>query len=170
MGHVSHNALKSHGPSALQGLDLSGAGMAISTLCHGCKTGKSTHKPFPSSPKKATQILELVHSDSVGPIQTKSLQGSYYTATFIDDYSSHAVIYFLKTKDQFLDAFKKYINWATKQSPNKLCILWSDRGGEYTGAKVQAFMNEKGIDHQSMMLGTPQQNGKAKQFKLHNHG
>ena len=69
-------------------------------------------------------------------MQTKSLQGSYYTATFIDDYSSHAVVYFLKTKDQFLDAFKKYINWDTTQSSNKFHVLWSDRGGEYTGAKV----------------------------------
>ena len=102
MGHMSHDALKSHSPLALQGLDLSGADMAISTLCHGCETGKSTHKPFPSSSKKATQILELVHLDLAGPMQTKSLQGSYYTATFIDDYSSHAVIYFLKKKDQFL--------------------------------------------------------------------
>ena len=113
MGHMSHDALKSHSPSALQGLNLSGADMAIPTLCHGCKTGKSTCKPFPSSSKKATQILELVHLDLAGPMQTKSLQGSYYTATFIDDSSCHAVIYFLKIKDQFLDAFKKYINWVT---------------------------------------------------------
>ena len=97
-------------------------------------------------------------------MQTKSLQGSYYTATFIDNYSSHAVIYFLKTKDQFLDAFKKYINWATTQSSKKFCVLQSDRGGRYTGAKVWAFMNEKGIEHQFTMLGTPQQNGKAEQF------
>jgi hypothetical protein len=69
-------------------------------------------------------------------MQTKSLQGSLYTATFVDDYSSLAVIYFLKTKDQFLDALKKYINWATIQTPNKICVLRSDRGGEYTGAKV----------------------------------
>ena len=88
-------------------------------------------------------------------MQTKSLQGSYYTATFIDDYSSHIIVYFLKTKDQFLDTFKKYINWATTQSPNKFCILQSDRGGEYTGAKIQAFMNEKGIEHQFMMLVHP---------------
>ena len=135
MGHMSHDTLKSHGPLALQGLDLSGADMAIPTLCHGCNTGKSTHKPFPSSSKKATQILELVHLDLAGPMQTKS-QGSYYTATFIDDYSGHAVIYFLKTKDQFLDTFKKYINWATTQSPYKFHILQSDRGGKYTGAKV----------------------------------
>ena len=69
-------------------------------------------------------------------MQTKSLQGSYYTATFIDDYSSHAVIYFLKTKDQFLDTFKKYINWAITQRSSKFWVLWSDKGGKYTGAKV----------------------------------
>ena len=73
MGHMSHDALKSHSPSALQGLDLSSADMAIPTSCHGCETGKSTCKPFPSSSKKATQILELVHSDLAGPMQTKSL-------------------------------------------------------------------------------------------------
>ena len=136
MGHMSHDTLKSHSPLALQGLDISGADMAIPTLCYGCKTGKLTHKPFPSSFKKATQILKLVHSNLAGPMQTKSLQGFYYTATFMDDYSSHAVVYFLKTKDQFLDTFKKYINWATTQSPNKFGILWFDRGGKYTGAKV----------------------------------
>ena len=136
MGHMSHDALKSHGPLALQGLHLSGSDMAIPTLSHGCKTGKSTCKPFPSSSKKATQILELVHSDLAGPMQTKSLQGSYHTAIFIDDFSSHIVIYFLKTKDQFLDAFKKYINQATTQSSNKFHFLQSDRGGKYTGAKV----------------------------------
>ena len=92
MGHMSHDALKHYSPLALQGLDLSGSDMAIPTLCHGCKTGKSTCKPFPSSSRKVTQILELVHSDLAGSMQTKSLQGSYYTATFIDDYSSYAVL------------------------------------------------------------------------------
>jgi hypothetical protein len=136
MGHMSHNALKDHGPKALQGLDLSASDLAIPTLCHGCETGKSTCKPFPSSSKKATQILSVIHSDLAGPMQTKSLQGSFYTATFIDNYSSLTVVYFLKTKDQFLDTLKKYINWATTQTPNKIHVLWSDRGGEYTGAKV----------------------------------
>ena len=51
IGHMSHDTLKSHSPSALQGLDLSGSDMAIPTLCHSCKTGKSTHKPFPSLKK-----------------------------------------------------------------------------------------------------------------------
>ena len=92
--------------------------------------------PFLPPLKKLHKKLELIHLDLAGPMQNKSLQSSYYTATFIDDYSSHAVIYFLKTKDQFLDAFKKFINWATTQSPNKFHILQSDRGGKYTGAKV----------------------------------
>jgi hypothetical protein len=60
MGHMSHIALKDHGPKALQGLDLSGSDLAIPTLCHGCETGKSTCKPFPPSSKKVTQILSVI--------------------------------------------------------------------------------------------------------------
>ncbi len=57
------------------------------TVCHGCKAGKSTHKPFPGSAKTTRRILEVVHSDLAGPMQVKSIQGLLYTATFVDDYS-----------------------------------------------------------------------------------
>jgi hypothetical protein len=101
MGHMSYDALKSHGPSAVTGLDLDASTMAIPTTCHGCKAGKSTRKPFPGSAKTTSRILEVVHSDLAGPMQVKSIQGSLYTATFIDDYSRHAVVYCLRSKDQF---------------------------------------------------------------------
>jgi hypothetical protein len=87
MGHMSHAALKSYGPSALTGMDLDSSTTAPSVCC-GCKIGKSTRKPFSvSSTKRTSAILEVMHSDLAGPMQTKSLQGSYYTATFIDDHS-----------------------------------------------------------------------------------
>ena len=102
MGHISYGALKSYGPSAIIGMDLDSSTMAPS-VCHRCKVGKSTCQPFSaSSSKRTSQILEVVHSDLAGPMQTKSIQGSYYTATFIDDHSNHAVVYFLKSKDQFI--------------------------------------------------------------------
>ena len=99
MGHMSHLALKTHGPKAVTGLDLDASTMTIPTTCHGCKTGKSTHKPFPGSAKNTSRILEVVHSDLAGPMQVKSIQGSLYTATFVDDYSHHAVVYCLRSKD-----------------------------------------------------------------------
>ena len=112
MGHMSYSALKLHGPSALKGMDLSGSNLAVPMVCHGCETGKSTRQPFSSAQDKSTQILDIVHSDLAGPMQTNSLQGSSYFATFIDDYSRHAVVYYLRTKDQYVQALKKFLAWA----------------------------------------------------------
>jgi hypothetical protein len=131
MGHMSHAALKSYGPSALTGMDLDSSTTAPS-VCGGCEVGKSTHKPFSaSSTKRTSAILEVVHSDLAGPMQTKLLQGSYYTATFIDDHSKLAVVYFIASKDQFAKVFNMFLSWAETQTTLKLKALHSDRGGEY---------------------------------------
>jgi len=79
MGHMSYSALRVHGPKALKGLDINESTMAP-PLCHRCELGKSTCQPFPGSAKKAHRILEIIHSDLAGPMQSDLLQGSKYTA------------------------------------------------------------------------------------------
>jgi transposase InsO family protein len=162
MGHMSHAALKAHGPSAIKGMDLGSSTMDKPTVCHGCELGKSTRKPFPGSAKTTSRILEIVHSDLAGPMQTASIQGSSYIATFVDDHSRHTVVYFLKTKDQFVAALQKFLSWAETQTSDKLRALHSDRGGEYMAANVKDILSQRGIEHRLTMPGTPQQNGKAK--------
>jgi hypothetical protein len=162
MGHMSYDALEKHGPKALKGMILDRSDRETPSVCAGCKIGKSTQKPFPRSSKKSDQILKIVHSDLAGPMQTKSLQGSQYIATFIDDHSRHVVIYYLKSKDQFVGALRKFLSWVETQTTKKLCTLRSDRGGEYTSAEVKEILDNKGIQHHLTMPGTPQQNGKAK--------
>ena len=164
MGHMSHAALERYGPDALKGINLDKSVKEIPSICAGCETGKSTRKSFPGSTKKTDQILQIVHSDLAGPMQTKSLQGSHYIATFIDDHSRHMVIYYLKTKDQFVGALRKFLAWAETQTSKQMHALHSDRGGEYLSASVKEILTEKGIEHHLTMPGTPQQNGKAERF------
>jgi len=164
MGHMSHAALKAHGPFAIKGMDLGSSTMDIPTICYGCELGKSTHKPFPDSVKKTSRILEIVHSDLASPMQTKSIQGSSYIATFVNDHSCHTVVYFLKSKDQFSAALQKFLSWAETQTSEKLHTLHSDRGGEYMAANVKDILSQRGIEHQLTMPGTPQQNGKVERF------
>ena len=38
-----------------------------------------------------------MHSNLAGLMQVQSIQGMLYIATFIDDYSRHGVVYFLKS-------------------------------------------------------------------------
>ncbi len=83
---------------------------------------------------------------------------------FIDDHSRHAVVYFLHTKDQFVQALKTFLAWGETQTSDKLRMLHSDRGGEYMADSVTKILNEKGIEHHLTMPGSPQQNGKAERF------
>src|SRR5229473_1815296 len=161
MGHMSYAALKAHGPSAVKGMDFGSSTMDIPTICHGCELGKSTRKPFPGSTKTMSRILEIVHSDLAGPMQTKSIQGSSYIAIFVDDHSRHTVIYFLKTKNQFAAALQKFLSWAETQTSDKLHALHSDRGGKYMAANVKDILSQRGIEHHLTMPGSLHQNGKG---------
>jgi len=160
MGHISHSALKAHGPKVLKGLDIDNTTSAP-TICHGCELGKSTCQPFPRSTKKSSRILEIIHSDLAGPMQSKSIQGSEYTATFIDDYSRHAVVYYLRSKDQFVITLNKFLSWAETQTSEKMRALHSDCGGEYIAGYIKDILVQRGIEHHLTMPNSPQQNGKA---------
>jgi hypothetical protein len=68
-------------------------------LCEGCILGKHYKLPFVKGQSlRATQLLELVHTDLCGPMDTSSLVGSMYFLLFIDDFSRMNWVYFLQTK------------------------------------------------------------------------
>jgi len=54
--------------------------------CENCVYGKKNQVSFPSSGKKAKQILELVHIDVFGPVKIPSLGKFVYYVSFIDDF------------------------------------------------------------------------------------
>ena len=166
MGHMSPRALTRHS-DAVKGLSLdpqSDQSDHDISLCPGCELGKHTRLPFKASAKRSDEILQIVHSDLAGPMQLRSIQGALYIATFIDDYSRYGMVYFLKSKDQCVAAFKKYLAWAETQTSKKLLALHSDRGGEYLSREVRSLLDERGIEHRLTMPGSPQQNGIAERW------
>ena len=56
-------------------------------VCRGCALGKNIKKPFPSSENRSKDILDLIQSNVCGPMPVKSLGGSLYYVTLIDDFS-----------------------------------------------------------------------------------
>ena len=97
-------------------------------------------------------------------MQVQSIQGVQYIVTFIDDYSRHGVVYFVKSKDQCSAAFKKFLAWAENQTSERMLVLHSDHRGEYIARALQTLLTEKGIEHRLMMPGSPQQNGLAERW------
>ena len=58
----------------------------IQLNCDGCALGKMHREQFPMHDRrKETDILELVHTDVCGPMQTRSLGGAYYFLLFTND-------------------------------------------------------------------------------------
>lgn len=63
--------------------------------CEGCILGKQHRDSFQiGKSRRATQQLELVHSDICGPIETVSHGHSRYFNTFLNDYSRKTWVYF----------------------------------------------------------------------------
>ena len=127
--------------------------------CEACQYGKQTKLPFKQASWRATERLQLIHTDLAGPQRTASLKESKYYIIFIDDFSRMCWIYFLKSKSEVAGVFWKFKQWIEKQSGCMIQALRSDNGKEYTSEQFNMYCEEAGIEHQLTAPYTPEQNG-----------
>lgn len=132
--------------------------------CVTCAEGKHSRPPFEKSISHTSEILELVHSDVMGPMETKTVSGARFILTFVDDFSGMVFVRFLKEKSEVFNSFTQFIKLVENQTGRKIKKLRSDNGTEYTSNKMMSFMQENGILHQKTAPYTPQQNGKAERM------
>lgn len=64
--------------------------------CKACVCGKMVQSPSTSSFTQAKHVLDVVHSDLMGPISPPTISGNHYILTFIDNCSRKNHIYLLK--------------------------------------------------------------------------
>ncbi len=99
-------------------------------FCGGCVARKQHKISFSQGNNSRTKAtLQLIHSNICGPMETKSLNGSMYFATFIDHYSKFITVYFLKKKIDVFSMFqscKAFIEIQTRMKSNvwDLTIDW----------------------------------------------
>ncbi|KAK9165893.1 hypothetical protein Scep_001084 [Stephania cephalantha] len=131
-------------------------------FCEGCISGEQHRRTFASNtPRRAKSLLQLVHSDVYGPMQTASLGGSKYFMTFIDDCSRMIWVYTLKNKSDAFSCFQKFKATVEKQSGRYIKTLRTDGGSEYTSSTFSKFCDRHGIKHEIMPPQTTQHNGVA---------
>lgn len=82
-----------------------------------------------------------------------------YILTFIDDASSMVWVYYLKTKSEVFDTFRRFKQLIENQSGCKIKKLRTYRGTEYLSGEFTKFLEEKGIERQLTAAYSPQQNG-----------
>ena len=134
-------------------------------FCEPCIDGKHHQQPFPKTGgERSTELLGIVHSDVCGKIETKSLGGTEYFVTFIDDQSRYVWTYVLKHKSE---VFKKFTEWKAmveRSSGMKLKKFRTDNGGEYTSNEFEEYLKKDGVKHETSVPKTPQQNGVAERL------
>ncbi len=96
--------------------------------------GKQHKIPFPkASQGNSTKILELIHSNVCGPMQTTSFGGAKYFTIFINDFSR---FYHLKYKLENFMKFEEYKTSVEKQTEQMIKILCMSNGGEYDSLEL----------------------------------
>ena len=130
-------------------------------VCPGCVYGKMARKPFPSvlASSRATQPLEIVHSDLAGPIDPKSLEGALYLLIYTDNFTRYKVGYLLKRKSEAFDRFQEYKALVEKQQCKVIRKLRTDGEGEYMSNEFCHLLQQERLEIQRTTSYTPQSNG-----------
>ena len=139
-------------------------------ICTNCIKGKQTNtRRFGAN--RATDVLQLIHTDICGPFPMVSWNGQQYFIMFIDDSSCYGYLYLIHEKSQSLEVFKSFKVEVENQLDKRIKNVRSDRGGEYYGkydgsseqrpGPFAKFLEECGIVPQYIMPGSPSMNGVA---------
>ncbi|KAL8112473.1 hypothetical protein AgCh_019977 [Apium graveolens] len=131
-----------------------------SEVCNGCLMSKQARKPFPGQViYSANKALEIIHGDLCGPITPPTVTGNRYFLLCVDDYTRVMWVYFLKSKDEAFEAFKRFRAKVEKGTKAKIKTFRTDRGGEFISKSFNAYYEEAGITRQLTAPYSPQQNG-----------
>lgn len=150
LGHPSNATLH----LVLSKFALSRFGAAtINTVCESCQLGKSKKLPFSPSTSVTVRPLKLIHCDVWGPAPISSMSGFRFYVIFIDDFSRYCWIYPLYHKSDVFVSFKAKVENLLE---NKIKILRSDGGGEFTSHQFEKFLSSCGITHQILCPHTPE--------------
>ena len=155
LGHISENRTKRlHDDGLLTSFDFESY-----ETCESCLVGKMTKAPFIGFPERASDLLELIHTDVCGLMSTTARGGFQYFISFSDDFSRYGYVYLMKHKSKTSEKFKEFQNEVENQCGKKIKALQSNRGGEYLSHEFSNHLKSCGIVPQLTPPGTPQSNG-----------
>ncbi|KAG9454377.1 hypothetical protein H6P81_007281 [Aristolochia fimbriata] len=80
----------------------------VETVCKGCMEGKQHRTSHPALKIITTkQLMELLHIDLMGSVQTESKAGKKYVVVCVDDFTRFTWVKYLREK---FEAFKLFVN------------------------------------------------------------
>src|SRR5215216_4433632 len=99
--------------------------------------------------ERATDLLEIIHTDVCDPTSVKARDRYCYFLTFTDDLRRYGYIYLMKHKSETFEKFKEFQSEVENHRNKKIKFLRSDRGGKYLSYKFGFHLKQCGIVSQT---------------------
>jgi transposase InsO family protein len=131
--------------------------------CEPCLLGKLHRDIGQNSISNTTRVLELIHTDILGPF-IPSLNQKRYIISFIDDYSRSIWVYPITAKSESIDKLKELYHKLESNLGLKIARIRSDNAKELNSDKWTSFTKEKGIINEYTSPYSPELNGIAERF------
>ena len=93
--------------------------------------GKMTKTPFSRTMERATDLLEIIHTDVCNPMSVDARGKYHYFLIFTDNLSRYEYIYLMKHKSETFEKFKEFQSEVKNHRNKKIKFLRSDRREEY---------------------------------------
>ena len=134
---------------------------SVDRVCTTCAAGRQHKETMTGTREKTENLLQNIHSDVCGPMETPTLTGERYFVTFIDEASGRLAVSLMRSKADVLENFTAYRQRAEKDTGRQIKCLRSDGGGEYVNRRFTTYLREAGIVKVTTPPYTPAQNGIA---------
>ncbi|CAI7867369.1 unnamed protein product [Closterium sp. NIES-54] len=135
--------------------------------CVPCVEGRQRAAPHSSEFPPTEAPLQTLHMEAWGPARVRGQGHERYFLLVVDDYSRYTTVFPLRSKGDVTEVLIDWIRAARLQlresfgSDLPVLRLHSDRGGEFSSARLGAFCRAQGIRQTFTLPASPQQNGIA---------
>ena len=119
LGHIGVKRMKKlNADGLLESLDYESF-----DTCEPCLMGKMTKTSFSRTMGRATDLLEIIHTDVCGPMNVEACGGYRYFLTFTDDFSRYGYIYLMTHKSETFEKFKEFQSEVENHHNKKIKFL-----------------------------------------------
>jgi hypothetical protein len=131
LGHLSFDFLcRLGGLAILWGLPL--LKFESNLVCAPCRHGKMIATSHSLVNNMMTEHHgQLLHIDTVGPSQVRSMGDKLYVLVIVDDYSRYSWVFFFESKDKVFEHFQSLALRLNNEHPNCLKAICSDNETQF---------------------------------------
>jgi len=131
----------------------------VLSSCDICLKAKQKREPFKGTLPKGKRVLEILHTDLMGPFSEPTFDGKRYVHVILDDYTHYVEAHLLTCKSEASDSLKRFILRAENYHEVKTKTVRFDGGTEWF--KCKTWLESRGIIAETTPPYSPQVNGRV---------